>query len=81
MFVKLNLADSLKPDNYPSLTIVWQAIASIRVCFEALQLAPCDYFIDSMGVGFAYPFVKIFFGPQIISYTHYPLMRLVFSSY
>lgn len=27
-----------------------------------------------MGIGYAYPFVKLFFGPQIYSYTHYPLV-------
>lgn len=28
-----------------------------------------------MGVGFAYSFVKIFLGPKVIAYTHYPMMR------
>jgi hypothetical protein len=28
-----------------------------------------------MGAGYAYPFVKIFFGPKLITYTHYPLVR------
>ena len=46
----------------------------IRVCSEALRKMPCDIFIDTMGVGFAYPFIKIFFGPKIYSYTHYPLV-------
>ena len=27
-----------------------------------------------MGVGYAYPFVKLFFGTKIYSYTHYPLV-------
>lgn len=72
--MSLNQAESLKPEHYPSLTIVWQAVASIRVCFEALQAAPCDVFVDTMGVGFAYPFVKIFFGPKVVAYTHYPIM-------
>lgn len=30
--------------------------------------------IDTMGIGYAYPLVKLFFGPQIYSYTHYPLV-------
>ena len=47
----------------------------IKVCSEALRLMPCDIFVDTMGVGFAYPFVKLFFGPKIYSYTHYPLVR------
>ncbi len=75
MFVKLLTADRLKPDNYPSLTILWQALASIKVCFEALQIAPCDIFVDTMGVAYAYPFIKLFFGPKVVAYTHYPIMR------
>lgn len=52
----------------------WQAWASVIVCIEALMTCPCDIFIDTMGVGYAYPFVKLFFGPKIYSYTHYPLV-------
>jgi ALG11 mannosyltransferase N-terminus len=74
-FVSLKTANTLKPDNYKSFTIFWQAVASIKVCFEALNTAPCHLFIDTMGVGFAYPFVKIFFGPKVITYTHYPIIR------
>jgi alpha-1,2-mannosyltransferase len=37
-------------------------------------MAPCDVFIDTMGVGFAYPFLKWFFGVPIYSYTHYPIV-------
>lgn len=74
-FVKLQSEGrSLKPDNYPTFTMLWQAVASVAVCFEALMTCPCDVFIDTMGVGYAYPLVKLFFWPQIYSYTHYPLV-------
>ena len=33
---------------------------------------PCDIFIDTMGVGAAYPLVKWIFGAKVLSYTHYP---------
>lgn len=65
---------SLKPENYPRFTMFWQLIASISVCFEALMLCPCDIFIDTMGVGYAYPLLKLFFGVKVYSYTHYPLV-------
>ncbi len=74
-FVKVPNCDSIKPDNYPSFTLFWQALASIRVCFSALTIAPCDIFIDSMGVGFAYPVVKMFFYIKVVTYTHYPFIR------
>lgn len=74
-FVRLESGGkSLKPDNYPSFTMLWQALASIAVAFEALMTCPCDIFIDTMGIGYTYPFVKLFFGVKIFSYTHYPLV-------
>jgi len=33
---------------------------------------PCDVFVDTVGVGFAYPLVKMLFGVKVVSYTHYP---------
>lgn len=38
-------------------------------------MCPCDVFIDTMGVGYAYPLIKIFFGVKVYSYTHYPLVQ------
>ena len=74
-FVKLeSRGTSLKPELYPSFTMFFQAWASIQVSFEALTTCPCDVFIDTMGIGYAYPFVKLFFGPKLFSYTHYPLV-------
>ena len=35
---------------------------------------PCDVFVDTMGVGFAYPWIAWVFGLPIYSYTHYPLV-------
>lgn len=35
---------------------------------------PCEVFVDTMGVGFAYPFVKLFFHCKIFAYTHYPIV-------
>lgn len=58
--------------------MLWQAFYSVVVCCEAMQVLPCDIFIDTMGVGYAYPYVKLFFGPKIIAYTHYPLVRYPF---
>ena len=59
-------------EKYPSWTLFWQAIAYNKVCAEALRNTPCDIFIDTIGVGFAYPLVWTLFGCQILSYTHYP---------
>ena len=64
----------MDPKNYPSFTMVWQALAYIKVCFKVANMSPCDIFIDTMGVGFSYPLLKLFFGMKIYSYTHYPFI-------
>ena len=55
-----------------SWTLFWQMIAYNQVCIEALNMVPCDVFVDTIGVGFAYPLVRTLFGCKILSYTHYP---------
>lgn len=65
---------ALNPKNYPSFTMLWQAIAYIKVVFHAVSEAPCDVFVDTMGVGFSFPFLKLFYGLKIYSYTHYPFI-------
>ena len=37
-----------------------------------MTVFPCDIFIDTVGVGFAFPVVKVLFGVKVVSYTHYP---------
>jgi alpha-1,2-mannosyltransferase len=49
-----------------------QLIASNEACIEAVAKQPCDLLIDTVGVGFAYPVLRLFFGCKIVSYTHYP---------
>ena len=49
-----------------------QLLAFQVTCFEAMTEFPCDVFIDTVGVGFAYPLVKLLFGVKVASYTHYP---------
>ena len=75
-FVTIDAAlhNSLDPSNYPRFTMVWQALAYISVCVRCVSMSPCDIFVDTMGVGFSYPFLKMLFGMQIYSYTHYPFI-------
>ena len=75
-FINLDAAKakSLDPKNYPTFTLFWQCLAFINVCIHAYNKVPCDVFVDTMGVGFGYPFVKLIFGVKIYSYTHYPIV-------
>ena len=69
-----SIADTLNPKNYPRLTIFWQALAFIYVAIHAFNTMPCDILVDTMGIPFAYPMIKLIYKPLIYSYTHYPIM-------
>ena len=71
-FIQLHKHQKMDGGNYPRFTLVMQTLAYNEVCAEALNQTPCDLFIDTVGVGFAYPIVKIIYGRRIMSYTHYP---------
>lgn len=75
-FINLDekLANGLDPKNSPSLTLVWQALASIRVCIHSQFKMPCDVFVDTMGVGYCYPFLKLLFPCKVYAYVHYPIV-------
>jgi len=68
------LNNSLDPKNYPSFTMIWQALAFMKVCVLSVSMSPCDIFVDTMGVGFSYPLIKLLFGTKVYSYTHYPFI-------
>lgn len=50
----------------------FQSLASMWVVFEGLCQVVPDLFVDTTGLAFTYPIVKIFTSSQVMSYTHYP---------
>lgn len=75
-FLKLKTHTWMEPQHYPSFTLIRQSWANIVTCYEALTQFPCDVFIDTVGVGSAYPVIKVLFGVKLLSYTHYPTVSL-----
>jgi alpha-1,2-mannosyltransferase len=75
-FLKLSTHTWMEPHHYPRFTLILQAWANIVTCYEALTKFPCDVFIDTVGIGFAYPAIKVLFGVKLLSYTHYPTVSL-----
>lgn len=71
-FEKLVTHKYMDPSLYPRFTMFFQILAYQKTCFEAMNAYPCDVFVDTVGVGFAYPLVKMLFGVKVVSYTHYP---------
>ncbi|KAJ3056735.1 asparagine-linked glycosylation protein [Rhizophlyctis rosea] len=53
-------------------TLILQSLGSVRVAWEALNLAVPDVFIDTTGFAFTYPLVKYFFRVKLVAYVHYP---------
>ena len=71
-FIKIEKHAEMNPALYPSFTMLWQMLACNKACIESVSKVPCDVFIDTVGVGFAYPLVRLLFGCSVVSYTHYP---------
>ena len=74
MKIDQKMAELINPKNYPSFTLFYQAIGSIRIIFNVLWRMPCDILVDTSGVVFAYPIAKLFYPIKLFSYTHYPLI-------
>jgi alpha-1,2-mannosyltransferase len=71
-FVYLSNRWIVEAKYYPRFTMIGQSLGSVLLSFEALWKQPCSLFCDSTGYAFTYPVAKIFFGSQVLSYTHYP---------
>jgi len=65
----------LVPSNYPRLTMVFQALASIVVTVECLWRGGSlpDVWVDTTGWAFGYPLLKLL-DPRmsVVAYVHYP---------
>jgi len=60
--------------SYKWLTLIRQAFATIYIGIKAILICPCDILIDTLGTSWFYPFIKLLWNCQIISYTHYPII-------
>ena len=63
----------IDPSRYPSLTLLRQALGSVRLVARGLQEFVPELFLDTTGVPFAYPLVHSF-GCRILAYVHYPTL-------
>jgi len=61
----------VEPSRYPRLTMVFQAVGSVRLAWECLLKHCPVYFVDTTGFPFSYPLAWLA-GCTVISYTHYP---------
>lgn len=75
-FLKLKNRYLIDPKTWPFFTLAGQAIGSILLANECLNLLTPDIFIDTLGLGFTYPWVRFMTDDTyIVSYTHYPFIQ------
>lgn len=61
----------LDPVNYPRFTMLGQALASVVVAWEGLQICVPQVFVDTSGWAFSYP-LAWYAGSKVGCYVHYP---------
>ena len=69
--IGLKYRDLLRPERYPRLTMVLQALGSVRLAVECLKKHVPEVWIDTTGWAFPYPMVRLA-GSKIVAYVHYP---------
>ncbi|KAL7713373.1 GDP-Man:Man(3)GlcNAc(2)-PP-Dol alpha-1 [Entamoeba marina] len=70
-FVDISVSYSFITKKYPVATLFFQAIASMVCVFHALLQCNAEYYFDTTGYAFTYPFAWVA-GAKILTYTHYP---------
>ena len=73
VFLKQKDIEKLRFDGSKSL--LEKAILSVFTSLKAYKRYPCDVFVDTLGIGFQYPFIKTLFGCKIYSYVHNTLIE------
>lgn len=74
VFIFLEKRHLVDANTWPKFTLLGQAYGSIILSIEALYKLTPDYWVDTMGYPFGYPFVHCFADIPIITYTHYPII-------
>ncbi|KAL1917360.1 uncharacterized protein VTP21DRAFT_5016 [Calcarisporiella thermophila] len=72
VFVFLQGRKWVEDKRYPRFTLLGQALGSMVLGWEALNLLVPDIYFDTMGYSFTYPLVKLLCGCPVASYVHYP---------
>ena len=62
----------LNPKLFPFATMIFQALAAVVITFDCLVRITPDIFIDTCGIAYGYPFIKVLGGCSVIAYVHYP---------
>eukprot|EP00210_Caulerpa_lentillifera_P001520 g1458.t1 len=73
--IPLKSVGFLDPGNYPSFTLLLQALGSVLVAWEALRSKTPEIFVDTSGWAFSYPLARLT-GAKVCCYVHYPTISV-----
>ncbi|KAL1528605.1 hypothetical protein AB1Y20_009943 [Prymnesium parvum] len=73
-FVRLALRGAIEARCYPVATLLGQGLGSMLLAAEAIWRAPPDVLVDTTGLGFAFPLLRLSGVPHIAAYVHYPII-------
>jgi len=73
-FVHLRRRGWIEPKRYPVATLLGQAFGSCVLAAEAIWSAPPDVLVDTTGLHFCLPLMRLAGVPQLAAYVHYPLV-------
>ena len=73
-FVRLSLRGWIEPKRYPVATLLGQALGSMILAAEAVACDPPDVLLDTTGLHFCLPLLRLLGVPRLVCYVHYPLV-------
>lgn len=73
--IPLETVSYLDPKNYPSFTLLLQALGSVVVAWEGLRSCVPEVFVDTSGWAFSYPLARLA-GARVCCYVHYPTISV-----
>ena len=73
-FVRLKLRGWIEPKRYPVATLIGQALGSLVLAAEAVARCPPHTLVDTTGLHFCLPLLRLFGVPKLACYVHYPII-------
>lgn len=74
VFVRLSLRGWIEPKRYPIATLIGQALGSMLLAAEAVARCPPHTLVDTTGLHFSLPLLRLLGVPKLACYVHYPII-------
>ena len=73
-FVRLRTRPAIEPKRYPVATLLFQAAGSLLLAAEAVCRHPPHILVDTTGLHFCLPLLRLLGVPSLACYVHYPII-------